>query len=462
MRANSRWLLTLSAWLFGTALAAGPARADVTPAPVVADGMVLQRGMDARLFGSAAPGEKVTVTFRSASASATAGSAGRWLVSLPAGGAGGPYAMSIQGQNRLEFKNVYVGEVWLCSGQSNMEWPVRQSSGTSDITVLPVDEQLRLYRVTSSQGARVPMGWHAATPDQIAPFSGVGYYFGRALRAALNVPVGLIQSAVGGTAIERWTRVEQLHALGLGNDRLRSAQATGSPLPANAGDLHAKMIEPLQPFTIRGVIWYQGESNAGRHADYRAMQTGMVQEWRREWREGNFPFLFVQLARIGTPDNSVGDWPYLREAQRQALSEPNTGMAVCFDVSDGDIHPRDKQSVGERLALIARARVYGEPVEFTGPVLQDARREGSRVILTFNPAAALAARGGAPRDFVVEAGAADFRPAPATLQGNQVIVDVGSVTGPVRVLYGWKAYPRGNLYNEAGLPASPFATGLLP
>jgi sialate O-acetylesterase len=427
------------------ALLPAAARADVKPAPIISDGMVLQRGMDARVFGTAAPGEKVSVTFRGRTAAAPAAQDGRWLVELPAGSAGGPWPLVIQGKNRIELNQVYVGDVWLCSGQSNMEWSVRQSTGAAAIAALPSNERLRLYHVTR-QGAGQPAGWQAASPETIPNFSGVGYYFGRALQQDLKIPIGLIQSAVGGTPIERWTSVDRLRALGF------------ERLPANAGDLHALMIRPLQPFGIKGVTWYQGESNAGNAANYRRMQQGMVQQWRDEWREGSFPFLFVQLARLGTPDNAVGDWPLLREAQRQAQSQPNTGMAVIFDVSDGNIHPPDKTSVGDRLALLARALVYGERIEYSGPVLESARREGDRIVLTFGHAIGLQAKGGSPRDLQLEVAAGDFRPATATIQGNQLIVTVGGVAGPVRVLYGWKQFPQGNLFNEADLPASPFAT----
>ncbi len=446
-------LLLITSVFIATLLDCSAARADVTPALPIGDGMVLQRGMDAPVFGTASAGERVKVTFRGRARSALV-EEGRWRVDIPTGAPGGPWPLVIEGQNRIDLKNVYVGDVWLCSGQSNMVWSVRQSGGGAEaIAGAPTLETIRLLQVSQRPDAPRP-AWQAVSPQSIPNFSAVAYYFARVLQERVKVPIGLIQSAVGGTMIEQWMSLEKLRALGFG-ERLR---------PSAAG-LYTAMIRPLIPYGMKGVLWYQGESNAGDAGNYLALHRGMIEQWRKEWGQGNFPFLFAQLARINTPPaaDPVGTWPRLREAQRQTIEVvPRTAMAVVFDVSDGDIHPPDKKSVGERLALAARSLAYGEDVEYSGPVLRSAERHGDRVILTFAHAEGLAARGGSIQDVEIEIAATQFRPTTATVEGNRIIVDVTGSAGPVRVLHGWRAFPRGNLYNLAGLPASPFATLPLP
>lgn len=421
------------------------AHADVTVPPIISEGMVLQRDMKAPLWGTAGPGEKVVVTFRGKTAKTVGDRDGRWRVNLDPGSAGGPFDLTIQGTTRVRVKEVWVGDVWLCSGQSNMEWTTGQSLGAEEIKSLSPDVNIRLLKVA---GSGALSGWQPATPENILNFSGVGYYFGRELHATEHVPVGLIQSAVGGTAVERWMSPEKQKALGFG-DKIKP----------DAGIHYASMIKPLAPFGLKGAIWYQGESNTGNAGDYEKLFSGMIDEWRLQWGQGNFPFLFVQLARIGKPGGDVGGWPALRDAQLRTLSLPRTGMATIFDVTDGDIHPRDKKSVGIRLALSARAVAYGDhEVEYTGPVLKSAKRSPTELTLTFDHAAGLAARGGELKEIEVKSGLGEYKPVTGRVEGNRVIVALpaGALTGALSVRYGWRAFPEGNLYNAAGLPASPF------
>ncbi len=420
---------------------ASPARADAKPAPLIQEGMVLQRGIKNPLWGTAAPGEKVSVYFNGASVATLADGEGKWRVDLPATKAGGPFAMTLQANNRIDYKAVYVGDVWVCSGQSNMEWPASASDGAEKLKQQPANDRIRLLKV----GHQGQIGaWQTASPEAVLAFSGVGYAFGRALHEDQKVPIGLIQSAVGGTAVERWMSTETLKSLGY------------EQLKPDWGMHHRDMIRPLQPYAIKGAIWYQGESNTGNAGMYRKLFGGMIDEWRREWGQGAFPFLFVQLARIGKPGSEVGNWPALRQAQLETLELPATGMAVIHDVSDGDIHPKDKRSVGERLALIARDVAYGQNLAHNGPLLKSAKRSGSELILTFEHARGLHARDGFLRELEIKAAGVDFQPIAARIDGNKLILPVQEYRGPLTVRYAWRAHPTGNLYNAAGLPASPF------
>ncbi len=420
---------------------ARPAAADVSPAAVIQDGMVLQRGMKNPVWGTAAPGEKVVIYFNGTTTSALADGVGKWRLEIPPTRAGGPYPMTIQGNNRIDFKGVYVGDVWICSGQSNMEWSGAQSGNAAELRTQPTIDRIRLCKVgnNGSVGA-----WLPATAENALNFSAVGFFFGRALEADQKVPIGLIQSAVGGTAVERWMSIDRLRALGF--DQVKP----------DWGIHHRDMIRPLQPFAIRGAIWYQGESNTGNADQYRKLFGGMIEQWRQEWGQGSFPFLYVQLARIGKPGPEVGNWPPLRQAQLETLQLPKTGMALCFDVSDGDIHPPDKRSVGERLALAARAIAYGKAVVHSGPTLRSAVRKGGDVVLTFDHAAGLQVKGGFLQELEIKSEKTDWQTITARVEGNRLVIPAAEFAGPVSVRLGWRAHPLANLYNGAGLPASPF------
>jgi sialate O-acetylesterase len=403
--------------------------------------MVLQRGSPIPIFGRARPGEKVTVTFRGASVSATAGET--WKVTLPEQAAGGPFALRIQGDNLIELKDVYVGDVWLAAGQSNMaledEWKVKPDQAAPTV---------RLFNGLYPQ--------HRAWPDTRfavwttdGPFCPVGWYFAREIEKEEKVHVGVIYAAQGGTAVQEW-------------------------LPdARENAPYRNLVEPLLPFRIKGVIWWQGEndtwgSNRTEEARKRYAErfSAVITGWRKAWGQGDFPFLYVQLQSrgkagsfVGEPENGPG-WQLIRDGQRLAQAVPRTGMVVTYDITGGELHPpaEEKQAVARRLALAAQALAYDKKVEWSGPLLKSARFDGKDVILAFDHAEGLVAKGGPLTDFQIESGGKAWGDVPAQIIGNEVVIPARGLTLPIRVRYGYRAHPLGNLRNKAGLPASPFVT----
>jgi sialate O-acetylesterase len=484
---------------------AAGASAEVKLPNLISDHMVLQQGMKVRIWGTAAPGEKVSVAFRDQKIAAEAGPDGQWQVHLEPLKAGGPDEMTVAGSNTIVLKNVLVGEVWVCSGQSNMWWPVSNSLNAREEIAAAQYPLIRLFTVAPVVAGKpqrdVDGLWAPASPESVAKFSAVGYFFGRALHKALSVPVGLIHSSWGGTPAESWTtratldslpevtpflklrdQLLPMYALQVQefkqkyDDWLRAAdqaEAEGKIMPAaprppddprgsawRPGALYNAMIAPLVLFAIRGAIWYQGESNADRAVPYRKLFPAMIQDWRRAWGEGDFPFLFVQLANWTVSDPKF-TWPELREAQLMTLSLPKTGMAVAIDIGDPyDIHPKNKQEVGRRLALAAEAIAYGRDVVHSGPIYASMTVEGSKVRLNFkHTAGGLIARGAATlRGFEIAGEDRKFSPAQAVIRGTTIVVSSAQVARPVAVRYAWADNPSCNLYNKAGLPASPFRT----
>ncbi len=486
--------------LAGAALAHGA----VTLPALISDNMLLQRDIPIRVWGKAEPGEAVTVEFRGQSASTAADPLGRWSLFLPPAPASGPHEMVVRGTNTITIRNILVGEAWVASGQSNMQWPVKASDNAAREIENAKHPRMRLFRVAlkSSDVALddVAGKWEECSPDSVPAFTAVGYFFGRHLHEKLGVPVGIIQSAWGGTPADAWTSLGALAsdpALitafaewskmldGFPASMLRyerqlkeweaasaKAKAEGKEPPRrpNApqvpggpwmpGGLFNAMISPLTPYGIRGAIWYQGESNASAaRAPYyaRLMQT-MIKDWRRAWGLGDFPFLFVQLANFKTGPNSK--WPELREAQVETLDLKNTGMAVTIDIGNpDDIHPRNKQDVGLRLALAARALAYGERLVYSGPMFRQATRESGGLRLWFDHAGGgLMAKGGELKGFEVAGANGQYYPAEARIEGASVVVRSPDVAAPVSARYGWADNPLCTLYNAEGLPASPFRT----
>ncbi|HZO89335.1 MAG TPA: sialate O-acetylesterase [Chthonomonadaceae bacterium] len=486
------------------------ARADVKPNALFSDGAVLQQGRRVPVWGTASNGEKVTVTFQDQKVTTTA-RGGRWMVWLRPLRAGGPFTMTIDGNNTITLNNLLVGEVWICSGQSNMEWPLWASANAQEDIAAANDSQLRFFTVPHATADQpqsdVKSQWQVCEPKTAHDFSAVGYYFGRDLRKALDVPVGLINSSFGGTPAEAWTSRPALEAdpmfrgmldeyaiakrtypeaVQAYQQALARYQADAEKFPAlkttlkppnppvnpaespfSPSTLYNGMIAPLIPYAIRGVIWYQGESNAGRAYEYQTLFPTMIQDWRRHWGEGDFPFLFVQLApfmKIETqPTESA--WAELREAQRlTSLRVPRTAMAVITDLGDeNDIHPRRKQPVGARLALAALAMVYGQKQTASGPTYDSMQVQGDRIILRFkNVDGGLVAHGDKLTGFTIAGEDRKFVNAEAEIHGDTVIVRSPEVPHPVAVRFGWANYPVVNLYNQAGLPASPFRTDNFP
>jgi sialate O-acetylesterase len=655
------WLAGLLACLAAGVLAAGPLRRAKGEVPALwlpalfADHMVVQRERAVPVWGSAPPGSGIAAHLAGQERTTIAGPGGDWRLAFDPMPAGGPHELVVRGGGETRrFSDVLVGEVWLASGQSNMEMPLagwgRVSDFESEIARAEYPE-IRLFQVahaTAMQPQRdvatadsATGGWRTTTPESVANFSAVAYFFGRRLHRELGVPIGLAQSAWGGTVVEAWTSAETLEhsadfgaaarevasttpeglaeirreyeaaiaarrrafatedeglAAGvpqwvgpefddsdwetlelpgkwedagytdldgsvwfrrelaipeawLGHDLtlnlgfvedddetyfngtriggttgwqtrryrvpaetvragrnvlavrvLDLAQYGGiwgevsefalqgpggeklplagpwrfrvglafEPLPLDPGEpnratvLYNGMIAPLEPYALRGVIWYQGESNADRAYQYRALFRGLIRDWRAHWGQGDFPFYFVQLAAFlpVEPEPGESGWAELREAQAMALVEPATGMAVAVDIGNAaDVHPKDKQDVGNRLARLALARTYGRDVADSGPVYRGMAHEGSSIRLTFDHLdGGLEAKGGALRGFAIAGEDRVFRWAAARIERGSVVVWNDAVTAPVAVRYGWAANPLCNLTNSAGLPASPFRT----
>ena len=479
------------------------ARAEVKPHPLFTDGAVLQRDVSVPVWGKANAGEKVTVEFRGQSVTATADAEGNWKVCLAKSDAGGPFKMVIRGENTITLTNVCVGEVWVCSGQSNMGFTL--SSADTAATAIPAsaDPQLRLFKVPNVTAETPQYGvnaaWAVAATNTTPGFTAVGYFFGRDLRRALGVPVGLIMTAWGGSYAEAWTdRATLEKVLPAAFDRYKDsinekslanyeknvqnvkkvlanlktatakAKAEGKPAPKpprmpddprttknRPCVIFNAMLAPLQPFAIRGAIWYQGESNNSHAKEYQTLFPAMIGNWRQTWKLGDFPFFFVQIA----PHN--GQTPEIREAQLLTWQKtPNTAMAVITDHGEAaDIHPKAKEPVGQRLALAARALTYGEKIEYSGPVFKALKVSGDKAVLSFDHlGGGLVAKDGALKGFTVAGADKKFVAATATIEGDTVVVTSTEVKSPVAVRYGWANVPEVNLFNKADLPATPFRT----
>jgi sialate O-acetylesterase len=475
-------------------------RADVTVPALLADHMVVQRGLPVHVWGMAAPHEAVSIAFRGETKAGTADDDGRWSIYLSPGAAGGPFDLSIKATNTIVLHDILVGDVWVASGQSNMEFPMTGLVNAQTEITAAQYPKIRLFLV-KHKPADYPLenveskGWAACTPESAADSSAVAYFFARNLQQKLGVPIGLIESSWGGTAAESWT---SLHTLGadaalmpvfsarakmvdeqstnvLRQQReevefqkaVEQAKADGKPLPGPQwhpdfaawapAALYNGMIAPLTPFAIRGVIWYQGEANASpeRASLYARLFQTMIRDWRNSWGEGDFPFLFVQIANWNTEPGEL--WPDVRNAQRQALAPRNTGMAVTIDIGDpNDIHPKNKQDVGLRLSLAARAITYGEKVEWSGPLYRQIAREENALRVWFDHANGLMAKGATVTGFEIAGADGKYSAADAKIEGTSVVVSSAAVPAPVSVRYGWAPNPNCNLFNKEELPASPF------
>ena len=497
-----------------------PARADAPPpespltlAPLFSDHAILQRDKEDPVWGHANPGERVTVTFHGKSAAAVSGPDGRWMVRIgPFPASTEPADLVVSAKSAVTVHDVLVGEVWLCSGQSNMEFNVddggdtyRVNNAQAEVATanFPLIRQIKIGHsvAKSPQETAKTSGWIPASPDTVGSFTAVGYFFARDLHRLLGVPVGIIDSPWGGTQIESWMSDEARRSTSLAKtlaDRWTKqlaewppervakypaemaawhkaedeakAKHTKNPLrwpdfpasedsPALPGGLFNAMIAPLQPTALRGILWYQGESNVGRPAEYAELFGAMIQSWRTGFGQGDIPFYFVQIANFGNElELRDRNWPLLREAQAKALSLPATGMAVTVDIGDAaNIHPRNKQEVGRRLALIARAKVYSATPEFSGPLFESAAPEGRAIRVRFTHAGSeLQSHGGPVKGLEVAGADKVFFPASGALEGDTLLASSPDVSEPVAVRYAWTNAPEANLYSDGGLPAAPF------
>ncbi|WP_333821436.1 sialate O-acetylesterase [Ohtaekwangia sp.] len=611
---------------------------------LISDGMVIQRDVEVKVWGWAAAREVVTVRFKGKNYTTKTSAEGKWQVTLVPSPAGGPYDLDVEASNHITVKNILVGDVWVCSGQSNMALPMeRVKERYPDVIAQASNPFIRHFFLSTQYNFKQPQddipsgSWEAATPASVLKFSATAYFFAKTLYEKYHIPVGLLNASVGGSPAEAWLSAEALKTFPeawkesqrFSNDRvidsiitaerLRNtrwynslrradegykgeipwfdvnyipsgwsvmnipgywrdyglaihgvvwfrkevnipASITGKParlflgcivdsdsvyingifagsigyrypprryeLPAGllkpgkntivirvinssgkggfvkdknykivsgkesvdlqgawqykvgaiadslppttfiqykAGGLFNAMIAPLVHYPIKGVIWYQGESNIGIPGQYQALFSSLITDWRKQWKQGNFPFLYVQLANYSLDATAESGWPALREAQRKTLSVPNTGMAVTIDIGEwNDLHPLNKEDVGKRLALLAEKWAYHEKnIVYTGPLYQSMKIKKNKISLTFtNTGSGLTAKGGdALKQFMIAGSDKQFVPAQAIIQGNRVTVWSESVTSPVAVRYAWANDPKGaNLYNKEGLPASPFKT----
>jgi sialate O-acetylesterase len=504
---KSRCLSAFGAALFALgALVPLSCLAEIITAPPFTDHAVLQRGVSVPVWGRGKAGETVTVRFHGQLQKTAVGADGRWSVELdpmPASAEGAD--LSITGSSIVIFHDVVVGEVWLASGQSNMEWPLNLAKNSKDETAAATFPLLRHLKIEHSP-ADAPTdqvatsGWQTATPEAAGSFSAVGYFFARELVLKLNVPVGIIHSSWGGTPIESWLSEPVLRttkawpgfdaqwqkalkeypqkkaeypALDAAWHKAdEAARATGKPNtfpwphpPVGPGTAYAPgglfngMIAPLAPYALRGALWYQGEANVGHPAEYAELFPAMIRDWRKLWRQGNFPFLFVQLPNYADGNAGGRKWAELREAQNAALKLPNVGVAITIDVGEAkNLHPTDKKPVGERLALVAEENTYKLSAETTGPVFKSAKREDAAMRVKFAHAQGLTARAKPVTGFEVAGADKVFHPASARIDGKTVVVSSPDVREPAAVRYAWTNSPEASLYNRAGLPAVPFRT----
>ncbi len=458
------------------------AQADVRLPRFFSNHMVLQRGMKVPVWGWANPDEKVTVTIGANSQTVTTDTNGRWRVEMPAMEPGEPTTVTVAGKNSITINDVLVGEVWLCSGQSNMEWPLSRAANGRAALAAANRPALRLFQAKRDfnekpQDDVISGRWAASTAATARNFSAVGYFFAVELQQKLNVPVGLIEADVGGTRAEAWMPIEIFESLKLPyepkwtEEMVQLSTPPGATQPVAAlpmeapGVLFNAMIHPLAGYAMRGALWYQGESNAPHPEKYYEVLSAMIHSWRDAWKQGDFPFLIVQLANYNVSDaNDIqgdglgGGWPNIRKAQtRVAADLPNAGMAVTIDIGESkNIHPGNKAEVGRRLFLAARKIAYHEEIEFSGPKFTSLQIDGDKAILTFTHADGLKSKTEQIEGFEIAGEDGKFVPAEATIAGDKVTVSSDQVTAPKSVRYAWDDDPKCSLYNSADLPAEPF------
>lgn len=479
-----------------------PSHAQVRLPAIISNNMVLQQKNKVALWGWASAGEKVSIrtSWNDKTTSTTAGADGKWLTWVKTTAAGGPYTVVFRASNEIRINNVLLGEVWLASGQSNMEFFVAKTRSSSYTGVLNYEAEIKAANYplirqidVANKNAADPQedfkgDWKICSPNTVDTFSAVAYYFALRLHKETGYPIGIINSTWGGTAAESWTKKEVLladnelavtvrrydslvaaypDALSRYNTALekwkldsvnqRKPASVVRPNPDKAPfRLYNAMIAPLKPYTLRGVIWYQGESNAERAWQYRKLFPAMIANWREDFKNKSLPFYFVQISPHRSQNAEI------RDAQLYTYhTVPHTGMAVTIDNGDSlDIHPRNKKLVGERLSLWALRNEYGQKdLVFSGPLYRSMRTDGNKIRIRFDHTdGGLLSEGGALKEFTVAGDDEVFLPAKAVIEGNEVVVWSEQVSRPAAVRFAWSNVPHPNLYNKAHLPASPFRT----
>jgi len=464
--------------------------ADITMPSYFSDGMVLQRNSDINVWGKANPNQKLTVQFLDQQLAVTADGQGNWSAQVKTFEAGGPYELAVAaeaGGPKIVLTDVLVGEVWLCSGQSNMEWPVNRTAGSEEGIQSAKDFSNVRFFTVGNDAAPQPLddfakvkAWRSCSPETAADFSAVGFYFGRELSQQLeNIPIGLIDSTWGGTPAEAWVSRPSLEQVELLQPLLRHWDERGiqgnQNRPAN---LFNGMIAPISRVKIRGVIWYQGESNNGRGVQYATLFPTLIADWRKNFSNPELPFLFVQLAPFRYGNRSPQALAEVWEAQLNTLKQvPHTGMVVTTDIGDtADIHPGNKLDVGRRLAQFALGTVYLEemaaqlhPLVISGPIFKSYRIDQNEIWIDFDYAGdglMIKGDGRGLTDFQICGQDQQFVPAMARIEGNQVVVSATEIPNPVAVRFAWSDTSQPNLFNSVHqaphLPASPFRTDDFP
>lgn len=486
--------------LLATLLAPITLRSEVRLATPITDHAVLQRNSPIHIWGESSPSEKLTVTFHQQTLSTTANNLGLWELWLAPEAAGGPFTLNVQGSSTLSRTDILVGDVWVASGQSNMEMPLRGFAPDTQILnaeseiAHATQPQIRLLRIHQKSSdtpvADVDDAWTLCTPDTAKDFSAVAYFFSRDITQREHVPIGVIDSSWGGTPIESWISLEALASdaslmpafasrarfanaqqhldAAQAAEKRADAEALAANQPAPKHSWHPNpaswqpaalfngMIAPLTPYTIKGFLWYQGETNSApdRASLYVRLFPALIADWRQQWHQGDLPFLYAQISSFDSPGEN---WGTIRDAQRRTLSVINTGMAVTSDIGlRNNVHPPDKQTVGTRLSLAARALAYNEPtLEHDGPLFREATRRDTSVQIWFDHAAGLHSKGSII-GFELAGEDGRFSPAEATISGNTVLLSAPSIAHPMQVRYAWAGYTEAKLYNAANLPASTF------
>ncbi len=514
-------LIKYSALLLIFSVITGNLLANVKLASPFGDHMVIQQNKMVPVWGTAAPGEKVTILFSDQRKSAITGSDGSWRINLNKLKAGGPFTMTVTGSDSIVLRDVYAGEVWICSGQSNMDFTVARENrywcGVFNEKQEVSDANYPLIRVFDTEFSpnavpqkEVAGKWEVVSPGTVGHISAVAYFFARDLQKKLKVPVGLITTAYGASTAEAWISEPALKsnpkfttlltnfqdklnkylpdtasqskyakaskkwvadaakAKAEGKDELRGPK---NPNPVvdqhNPYVLWNGMVAPLATYAMCGVLWYQGESNSPTAAIYKDLMETLILDWRKQWNQGAFPFIYVQLANIGKEIETVpaagGSEAIKREAQLFNLSIPKTAMVVAIDNADPldmkNVHPKNKQEIGKRLALAAMATAYGEKITYSGPVYNKMVVKGNTIQLLFRHTdKGLIFKGNQNRGFAIAGADKKFLWAEAKIVGKSVLVSSPDIAKPVAVRYGWGSNPPTSLYNQAGLPASPFRT----
>ncbi|WP_309380420.1 sialate O-acetylesterase [Cerasicoccus frondis] len=456
--------------------------------PLIGDNAVLQRQAPIKVWGESDPGAKINAEFAGEDLTATADADGHWVIEFPAKDAGGPYTLTVRsGEETQIVDKLLVGDVWVCTGQSNMYWPVNRTTDYEAKVKNAANENLRLFTVKRAAADEpqdsVQGAWLPCNPYTVGGFSAVGYFFGEALQPKADIPIGLIMSTVGGTLANNWTSREVLEANPASEsyferyERERAeypdlmkaykeavktnpdAEKPRDPTKRQPTGYYNAMLAPLFQYPVAGVIWYQGESDSWKHWDYDRFLRDLIADWRAGWDEPDMPFIIVQLAGFEGKKGVDENYPEIREIQRRVSQEGNNGLALAIDVGEADdIHPRNKQPVGERLSRVALAKVYGQDIPYHGPEPRRVTADGGKVIVEFGTGAGqlVDKDGGDLPGFEVAGADGNFHVGQARLSGNTVVISSPDVDQATAVRYAWTGFPKVDLYNEAGLPATPF------